>query len=368
MGKLLGIPIQMHFTLLIGFLLVAVTLTIGFMPNEYPGLPLTLYLAMGIFGAILLFLSVLIHELAHSHIALRNKLKVNRIVLFIFGGVSEIMDEPKDSSVEFRLALAGPFMSFTLAGLLGGLWFVIEMAGYNVLATALRYGSLINLLLGGFNLVPAFPMDGGRVLRAGLWKMTHDRYRATVIASRVGIAFAYVFMGLSLIMSFVGYVLNGIWFIFIGWFLKSGAESGLNQNIISEALSTMKVTDIMSPTVHTVDPNSTLKDVVDNNFLVYKHGGFPVVEDGDSLGIIALSDIKKIPKEKWSQKQCREVMTPFDRLVFIKPEDPATEALLKMSKYGIGRLIVLRNGSLAGIISRSDLTKTIRTRMQISQK
>lgn len=363
---MLGVPVEVHVTLIIAFLLIAGTLSIGFMPVEYPGRPVQTYLAMGILGALLLFGSVLVHELAHSYVALRKGVKVRRIILFIFGGVSEMSEEPKSPSFELVIALVGPLTSFALAGIFGAMWYITRLLGeYVVLEAALRYGSYINLLLGGFNLIPAFPMDGGRVLRAGIWSKTKDHYRATLMASRVGMAFAYVLIAIGLLLTFSGSLLGGIWLIFIGWFLKSATESGLTQTMISEALSTVMVNDVMTTTVHTVHPECNLKDVVENHFLVYKHGGFPVVANGDVLGIVTLSDVRKVSKERWEQTLCKDVMTPSHKLVFLRPEDPAAQALLLMSQHNVGRLIVQKDGKLAGIVSRSDIMKTVRAKMAL---
>jgi len=365
--RILGIPIRIHYTLVLAFILITGTLAVGFMPLEYPGLSRAIYILMGVLGAFTLFASVLIHELAHSYIAIKNGLKVKRITLFIFGGVSEMVEEPKDPGVEFRLAIAGPLASFILAMTLWILWrFMALIRGNIVLSAAFEYGFFINLLLGIFNLIPAFPMDGGRILRATLWGRSKNLFKATRTASRVGIAFAYLFMGIGLFSIFWGDWLSGLWFVFIGWFLKSAAETSFTQTTISEALGSMSVQDLMTRDVRTVDPDLTLKEVVHDYFLVYKHGGFPVVKDDKIVGIITLEDVKSVPKDRWEEVRCRDVMTPAEKLIFITPQQGASNALLLMSKYNVGRLIVLENGRLAGIISRSDLLKTIRIMTELS--
>jgi Zn-dependent protease/predicted transcriptional regulator len=367
MARILGIPIKIHYTLILAFILIAGTLAVGFMPNEYPGLSGAIYLLMGVLGAITLFASVLIHEIAHSYIAIRNGLKVERIVLFIFGGVSEMTEEPKDPKVEFRLALAGPLTSFALAIILWILWqFILIIRGSVILAAAFEYGGFINILLGIFNLIPAFPMDGGRVLRATIWSRNNNLFKATRTASRVGTAFAYLFMGTGLFSIFWGDLISGLWFVFIGWFLKNAAESSLVQTTISEALEAISIRDLMTTTVHTVSPDLSLKNAVQDYFLVYKHGGFPVVEEDRILGIITLGDIKSVSKDSWEEIRCRDVMTPVERLISVTPQQSASEALLLMSKHNVGRLLVLEDGKLAGIISRSDLLKTIQIKTELA--
>ena len=230
-AKVKGIPVRLHFTLIIVFFLVAWTLASSFMPQYFPNLATVQYWIMGAIGAILLFISVFLHELMHSVIALRYGIKVRQIILFIFGGVSEIPEETRDFRKEFKIAIVGP-ASFAIAGALAvSWWFVsqISPAEQQLLATKqvvegiLLYGAIINTMLGGFNLIPAFPLDGGRILRAGLvaWKKDYDS--ATRIAARVGIAISYGFMGVGFLAMITGSFISEIWILLIGWFLNSGA-------------------------------------------------------------------------------------------------------------------------------------------------
>lgn len=365
-GRILGVSIRIHYTLVLTFLLIAGTLSVGFMPREYPGLPPTTYIVIGVVGALLLFVSVLIHELAHSLVAKRNGLRVRQIVLFIFGGVSELEDDPRDSSVEFKVAVVGPLTSFAIAAILWVLWNTLILVRTDVVYLAvLQYGSFINLILGGFNLIPAFPMDGGRVFRSVIWRRRRDKYTATRIASRVGVGFAYVFIGFGLVIAFTGNFIGGIWLVFIGWFLRNGSESGLMQATISEALGKTRVGDVMTTSIHTVKPGSTLKEVIDDYLLVYKHGGYPVVLEGKFLGIITLNDVKRVPKEKWTETHAQDVMTPVEKIVSVGRGVHASEALMLMSTQSIGRLPVLENGTLVGIISRSDLMKIINLKTEL---
>lgn len=363
-GKLLGVPVKLHFTLILGILLIAWTLAVGYLPLEYPGLSLITYWLIGVVSAVMLFASVLLHELAHSYVAKKNGLPVRRIVLFIFGGVSEIEEEPKEVSLEFKMALVGPLTSFIIALILWFLQYPASVFGVLVIAP-LKYGAYINLLLGGFNLIPAFPLDGGRILKAGVWRWKKNSLQATRIATRVGIFFSYVlvFWGLFLIIG--GLFIGGLWLTLIGLFLKSGAESSYRQTIVSEALSDVSVRDIMTKEVHTVDPDALIKEIVETHFMRYKHGGFPVVRGSELIGLITIEDVKKIPREKWQETRVSEAMTPCEKLKCASPDEPAVDALMKMSKYNIGRLPVRENGKLAGIITRSDIMRAIRIKTEL---
>jgi len=363
-GKLLGVPVRLHYTLILGVLLIAWTLAAGYLPSEYPGLSSTTYWLIGAIGAIVLFASVLVHELAHSYVAKKNGLPVRRIVLFIFGGVSEIEEEPKEAGLEFKVALVGPLTSFAVALILWFLQYPAHAFGVAVVAP-LEYGAYINVLLGGFNLLPAFPLDGGRVLRAGLWRWKKNLIQATRIATRVGVFFSYVLIFWGFVFVIGGVFIGGLWFILIGWFLKNGAESSYRQTIISEALAGVSIRDIMTREVHTVDPDALVKDIVETHFSKYKHGGFPVEKDSKLLGLVTLQDIRKIPKEKWQETKVGEVMTPFAKLKCASPDETAVDALMKMSRYNVGRLPVQENGRLVGIVSRSDIVHAIQIKTEL---
>ncbi|HXG07687.1 MAG TPA: site-2 protease family protein, partial [Nitrososphaera sp.] len=233
-GHVRGIPVRLHFTLILAFLLITWTLAVGFMPQYFPGLTDVQYWVMGAAGTVVLFFSVFVHELMHSIVAIHYGLKVRQIVLFIFGGVSEITEETRDFKKEFNIAIAGPTTSFVVAGVLAGIWWAVantEFANFQLMIVmqtiegVLLYGAIINALVGGFNLIPAFPLDGGRVLRSALVRQKKSFDEATRIATRVGIAISYVFMGIGFFTMLAGSFISGIWLLVIGWFLNSGAQS-----------------------------------------------------------------------------------------------------------------------------------------------
>jgi len=365
-GEVIGIPVYLHYTLVIAFGLVAWTLAAGYMPNEYPGYGPQAYWMIGLASAAVLFVSVFIHELAHSYVAKRNGLSISKIVLFIFGGVAQMGEEAPSANVEFKVSLVGPATSFAIAGLLGLAFWAAKSAGVEAAYYAsLEYGALVNVLLGGFNMIPAFPLDGGRVFRAILWNRWHSLLRATQTASRVGVAFAYLFIFGGLAFLFTGLFVNGIWFMCIGLFLKNGAEASLRQTILTDALSGVIVEDIMTRNVDTIEADTLLTDVVQNYFSRYKHGGYPILEGGALVGILTLQDVRKVQREDWGHVRAREVMTSISKVETVDPEETATDALMRLSKRDVGRLPVVRVGKLVGIITRSDLTHLIKVRSEL---
>lgn len=356
LGKIMGISIQVHYTLWFVFVLVAVSLATGYMPHHYPGQPIYLYWIIGLISAVILFASVLFHELCHSYVAIRNSLPVGRIILFFFGGVSEITEEPKNPDVEFRMAIIGPVSSFVIAIVLGALWYVFKSWNVPVGPTAvMQYGATINAFLGGFNLLPAFPLDGGRVFRSILWRRSKDLLKATTQAARVGVALSYIFMFGGFIAILFGGFFNGLWIIIMGWFLKSGAESGMSQTIIGEVLSKTRVGEVMSKNVITVDPDVTVDELVKNNFLVYRYAGYPVMKEGEIWGMVTMEMLKQVPRERWAQVRVVDIMIPVAQLVMVRSDTLASDVMYKMARYGAGRVLIVEEGKILGIVSHSDL-------------
>jgi Zn-dependent protease len=368
LGRIMGIPVRIHYSMWFVFILIAWSLAVGYMPSQYPGLGVVTYWAIGIVSAIILFASVLIHELSHSYIAKKNGLPIGRITLFFFGGVSEMTEEPQDPGLEVRMAAAGPLMSFLIAGVLGGLWYLGGLVKAPVAVTAtLGYGALINAVLGVFNLLPAFPLDGGRVLRGSIWKRSKSLVGATRTATRVS-------EGISLLMMLGGFVsiifgnfVNGLWIIFLGWFIRSGAETSLRQTLVGETLSGVTVGDIMTRDVLTVPSNITVQQLVSEYFLAHPHGGYPVVEGKQVLGIVTMQCVRSVPKERRETATAREAMIPCEKVVTVKPTASALDAMNTMARQNVGRLLILDGPQLLGIVTRGDLMRAIRTRQELGE-
>lgn len=363
----MGIPVRIHYTLWLVFILIAWSLAYGYMPHQYPGLSEVTYWTIGIASAVILFASVLIHELSHSYIAKKNGLPIARITLFFFGGVSEMTEEPQDPSLEIRMAAAGPLMSFVIAGVLGGLWYVLTFAKSPLGLTAtLGYGALINAVLGAFNLLPAFPLDGGRVFRGALWKRSGNLVRATRNATRVSEVFSLLMMFGGFVAIIFGDFVDGLWIVVLGWFIRSGAETSLKQTIMGEALAGVMVGDIMTRNVLTVPPSMTVQQLITDYFLIQPHGGYPVTQDGQILGLVTLQNVRAIPNDARITETARQVMLPSNPTTTIKPTVSALDAMHKMARQRLGELLVTDNGHLLGIITRGDLMRSIQMRQELS--
>jgi Zn-dependent protease len=366
LGKIMGIPIRIHYTLWFVFILIAWSLAVGYMPAQYPGLRALTYWTIGVASAIILFASILVHELSHSYIAKKNGLPIARITLFFFGGVSEMTEEPQDPALEVRMAAAGPLMSFLIAAVLGGLWYVGQLAKAPIpIIATLGYAALINGILGAFNLVPAFPLDGGRVFRGSIWKRSHNLISATRTATRVSETLSLLMMFGGLVLIVFGNFIDGIWIVVLGWFIKSGAETSLKQTLVGEALTGVSVADIMTKDVLTVPPELTVQQLISEYFLVHHHGGYPVVKDGHVLGLITLQSVRNVPKDNREFATVQQAMVPSERAVIVKPSISALDAMQTMAKNRVGRVLVVDEGRLVGIATREDIVRTIQTRQDL---
>jgi Zn-dependent protease/predicted transcriptional regulator len=366
LGKIMGIPIRIHYTLWFVFILIAWSLATGYMPTQYPGLGVVTYWAIGIVSAIILFASVLIHELSHSYIAKKNGLPIGRITLFFFGGVSEMTEEPQDPGLEVRMAAAGPLMSFLIAGVLGALWYLGSLLKAPVAVTAtLGYGGLINAILGVFNLLPAFPLDGGRVFRGSVWKRSKNLISATRIATRVSEGISLLMMLGGFVAIIIGDFVDGIWIIFLGWFIRSGAETSLRQTLVGETLAGVTVGDIMTRDVLTVPANITVDQLISEYFLVHHHGAYPVVEGREVLGIVTMQCVRSVPKESRTSTTVKDAMNTCEKAVKVKPSVSALDAMHTMARQNVERLIVFDGPQMLGIVTRGDLMRTIRTRQEL---
>jgi Zn-dependent protease/predicted transcriptional regulator len=366
-GTIKKIPIRLHFTLIIVFFLISWTLATGFMPSYYPTLNESQYWMMGIIGAVILFISILLHELSHSLLSIRYGIRVHQIILFIFGGISDIKDETKDFKKEFKIAVVGPLTSYALSALFWILFITISyindnnfqnIGGYlTILEGILLYSSLVNLIIGSFNLIPAFPLDGGRMLRAGLTKWKKDFDQATSIASKIGIAISFGIIGLGFVVIFRGSFLGGFWLIIIGWFLNSGAQAYLEQNELSNRLKGTKLKEIMNENFIAVKPDLTLSDLIANYFNVYRKSAFPVLNDNNQLeGMITTDAVFKKEKIEIENKKVEDLMIPVSEIIVMGVEREVNDALKQLFRKGMSRIFIVDNQSrLLGLVSKTDI-------------
>lgn len=335
----------------------------GLFPAYYEGFPDSVYWWMGLAGTLGLFLSIIFHELCHSLVARKFGIPMKGITLFIFGGVAEMGDEPPDARAEFLMSLSGPAAS-VLAGavFLGANSAAEEFLSAPTLAV-LEYLGWINLLLAGFNLLPAFPLDGGRILRSILWKWRGSLGLATRTASGIGSLFGILLMLLGLLAIFQGNPIGGIWWILIGLFLKNAAENSYRQVLINRALEGEKIRRFMVTEPVTVPDSISLSELVEGYIYRYHHKMYPVVKSGDVLGCITIRQIKSVPKDEWPVRKVGEISSRLSPENTIRPDTGAAEALSLMSRSGNSRLIVLENDRLAGILSLKDMLQFLSLRL-----
>lgn len=363
-GRIFGIDVEINYTWFAIFILVTVALTLTFQEKPYQLSPLA-SLVDGVITSLLFFVSVLLHELCHSIVARLNGIPIKKITLFIFGGVAQMSKEPDSPGVEFKMAIAGPSASFLLALIFGlTFWSFQTLSLSRIVIVPFIFLAEINLALGLFNLAPGFPLDGGRVLRAALWYWYRDLERATRIAAGFGQGVA----GLLILIGFLSVImgnLGGIWFILLGWFLNQASQASYKQLVLQRSLSGIKVEGIMTKEVQTVEPSLTLDQVVNEHFLRYKFGRFPVVEDERLLGVITLHDVKEIPRENWSTTTVWEAMDPLDERLKISPGEDAVQALMQMAKEEVGHLLVVEDDRLVGLVTRADIIKLIKVKTEL---
>ncbi len=364
--KVFGFPIRLHPSWFIIVALVTWSLAAGYFPNNYPSLANNTYWVLGIAGALGLFASVIIHEFCHSLVARRYGLGVQGITLFLFGGAAELVKEPSSPKSEFWIAIAGPITSFVLSGL----FYII--ASQSILPIPLialsQYLGMINLVLAIFNLVPAFPLDGGRILRSILWQWKGQLDWATKIASRMGAWFAWALIILGLVSIATGLFVGGLWWILLGAFLRMSANGAYEQLKVRQYLKGLPVSQFMQTNPITVPPNMTLSDFVEN--IVYRHqpSTVPIVEDGELKGCVDINKIKRLPHREWTKHHVSDLAKSCPVDAQATPQSDVSEALEKMQSSGQTSLIITIDNRLLGILRLQDLTEFISTKSRWEQE
>jgi Zn-dependent protease len=363
LGKILGIPVGLDPSWFLIFILVTWTLAVDFFPGEFENWSSIEYWVIGGVTALLFFGSVVLHELGHSIIALRYEIPVKNITLYIFGGIASIEKEPPSAIAEFWIALAGPAVSLGLALLFWLLQPILVSIG-PILAIA-KYMAAINFSLGLFNLIPGFPLDGGRVLRAFLWGTLKSLRKATRIAATVGRVIAYGFILVGVWQIFTGHVGDGLWIAFIGWFLNNAAMAQIQQQTLQAILEGHRVYEIMNKSYAGVDPTITLQQLVDDHILTSGRRCFMVMQQDKGVGLLTLHHVKEVPRDEWSTTTVGRAMTPIDQVKQVGPGLELWPALEQMDRNGVNQLPVVVEGRCMGMISREDIVSFLRTRREI---
>ncbi len=366
LGKIAGIDIYAHLSWFVILVLLTWSLASGWFAQLFPGWATSTYWIVAFISALLLFGCVLVHELAHALVAQASGLTVRNITLFIFGGVAHVEEDMKRPGVEFRVAIAGPIASFLLAGV--AFLLVLPLRGSGASAeAALDYLAVANFLLGAFNLLPGFPLDGGRVLRSIIWKATGNFKKATRIASSVGQAFAYVFILLGIIGFFTGNFFNGLWVVFIGWFLLSAAQTASTQVELQSALQGVSVGQVMDPRPFVVPANISVQKLVDRYFLPLGLHSAPVTQGEYLAGLITLSDIARVARERWSYTPVGHVMRGLQQVYVATSKQPLQEVFQMMDAQSINQVPVVEDGRLVGLLSREAIIRYLQVRQSLQE-
>jgi Zn-dependent protease len=366
LGRIFGIQFRIHYSWFIIFVLITVSLSWQYFPYTYPEWSAPTYWLTGIATSLLFFASVVAHELAHSLVARANDIPVKSITLFLFGGVAHMTREASRHGAEFRMALAGPVASLVI----GGLFFVLHLLVQSVnepVAALTFWLARINVVLALFNLIPGFPLDGGRVFRSLLWRFSGNYQRATRIAFEVGRGVGYLFVAGGVILMFLYREswFNGLWLAFIGIFLTYMATASYRQTQWQAALMGVKVADVMKTTCPVISPYVTISRVVQDYIFVGGHQCFMVTDGGELKGILTLRNIKSVDQKTWDTTAVGDVMTPAEQLRVVRMDEEVLSVLEQMEEYGISQMPVGSEGRVIGLVTRDDVLRLLYTRSKL---
>jgi Zn-dependent protease/predicted transcriptional regulator len=365
LGKLFGIQFRLHFTWFIIFLLITISLSWEVFPSFFPGWDQPLYWITGVITSLLFFASVLAHELAHSLVGRVNGIPIKSITLFIFGGMAQMTKEADKAGAELKMAIAGPACSLVLGGIFALIWWLTR-GTFEPLEAMAFWLAWINVALAIFNLIPGFPLDGGRVFRSLVWRFTGNYQRATKIATRLGQGIGYAFiLGGILIMFLLQAWVSGLWIIFIGWFLQTTASMSYRQVQQREALQGFTAAQIMTPDYMAVPPNITVNQLVLEYVLLKGYRLFLVTDAGVVKGMVTLDNIKSLPQSNWNTTLVEKIMVPADQLKTARPEQDALSILEQMNEHDINQMPVVNKGRIIGLITRDNLARLLRTRAEL---
>jgi Zn-dependent protease/CBS domain-containing protein len=363
--KLFGFEVRLDASWIAIAALVTWSLATGVFPGVSPGLSQRAYWLMGLLGALAFFGSIVVHELCHSLVARKYELPMKGITLFIFGGVAEMGGEPESPKVEFLMAIAGPMASIAL----GFLFYGIEAASRGSrpeVVAVVAYLAWINWILALFNLIPAFPLDGGRVLRAALWHWKGNLMRATEIASRIGSGFGVLLMAFGVYQLFRGYIITAIWYFLIGSFLRGASRMSYEQVLLRSALAGESVRRFMRTDPVTVRPEMSIRQLVEDYLYRYHFKLYPVVDDSQKLiGCVSTSEVRDLPREEWDRHRVAEVVKPCSEFNIVSPDTDALTALTKIRESGASRLLVTEHNHLLAMVSTRDVLDFVAAKMQL---
>jgi Zn-dependent protease/predicted transcriptional regulator len=363
LGRIAGVEVGVNWSWLVVFALITWSLAAGVFPDQDPGHPDGVYVAMAVVAALLFFASLLGHELGHAATARREGMELDGITLWLFGGVARFKGTFPSAGAELRIALAGPAVSLAIGVVCSVLAWALALP--SAVDGVLAWLGYVNLILLVFNLLPALPLDGGRVLRAALWGAKRDFRWATDVAATIGRGFGYLFIAGGVFLFIFQGAFGGAWLAFIGWFLLSAAGAEQRYLAARSALAGLRVRDLMTPDPVTVHSDATLGGFFDEVAWQRRHTTYPVVDDGHVVGLLAFSCLSSVPRDEWNLRSVRECMIPADRVPDLAPDEEAIDALGELSGSTVNRAVVLDRGRLVGILSAADLGRALEARPRI---
>ncbi|MEG6551580.1 site-2 protease family protein [Desulfocurvibacter africanus] len=363
---LFGFEVSIDASWIIIVVLVTWSLAVGFFPSYYPRLEASTYWAMAAVGALGLFASIIFHEFWHSVVARRMGLPMRGITLFLFGGVSEMTEEPRSARTELWMAAAGPFSSILLGFAFWGVYRWGDSVGWPAPVLGVTaYLAFINFILAAFNLLPAFPLDGGRIIRSLLWRWKKDLTWATRIAASLGAIIGAILIGLGLLNMLAGALVGGLWYLVIGIFLRSAAQSSYRQVVVRQRLQGERVRDLMVRDPVTVAPDLLLTEFVEDFIYKHHHDMYPVLDNGRLVGAVRIKDVRTVPREERGWRKVADVLSPFTAELVLPPDMDLGEALDRMTTSGNSRFLVVEEGRLAGLITLKDVSTAVSVRLQL---
>lgn len=360
LGRIAGVPVGVNWSVLVIFALIAAGLSAGQFPNAYPDRSPWAYALAGISAAVVFLLGLLAHEVSHAVVAQRNGIPVKGITLWLFGGVAELQGEADSPGKELRIAGVGPLVSLLLGGVFAGVAALLAAGDADSLLVG-TFGWLagINVALAVFNILPAAPLDGGRLLRAALWKARGDRTWAAVVSARAGRVLGWLLIAFGLVQFLLGAAFGGLWLALIGWFLLGAAGAEERQAQVGEALAGVRVSDVMSTDPQTVPADLRVAEFIDRYLLGYRHTAFPLAEDGRPVGLVSLERVSQVPPDQRERVGLREVACNEKDLTITNPDERLTDLLPRLSRCADGRALVVTEGRLVGIVSPSDVNRAM---------
>ncbi len=358
LARLFGVIVRVHFSWIFIFALIAWSLATSWLPSQYAGWSNGRYWMVGALGSALLFVCILIHELSHSLEAIRRGRRVQSITLFFLGGVSEIAEESRTAGEEFWVSIVGPLTSLALAALFGLMYLGISSGAGPITALA-QYLMVVNFVVGVFNLLPAFPLDGGRVLRALVWRTTRSHERATRVASLTGSALGFGLIGLGIVSVFVNSLISGIWLVFIGWFIQSAASSVRRESVGRKIMSGRTVGEAMDESFPVVPPGMSIQRLLDDHISKDFERAYLVILGDTFQGLITVTDVRGVPAEQRAAKWVSEVMTKAEDVMTLPPDAPLEEGLRILAQRNIHQLVVMESETPMGLLTRAGVLKVM---------